>query len=349
VARLRLANISKTYRRANAPVFALREITLEVSEGELLTIVGPSGCGKTTLLRIIAGLARPDAGTIWFDERDVSTVPPERRRVGFVFQHPGLYPHLSVYENIAFGPRVRRLAPASIEGRVRDSARRMRVDENLLPHSPREISGGQQQRVALARALATEPGILLLDEPLSALDAQLRLELRVELARIHDATGATTLFVTHDQADALSLGRRIAVMRDGRLEQIGTPRELYDEPANTFVARFVGAPPMALFEGQVADGRFVGAGGLWFIADGVEAGPAIAGFRAGDVRIDAEGEVRGVVRAVEDLGAESYAYVDGDYGTLVVRTERPPRAGESVALRLDAKRAKLFDVQGKRR
>ena len=349
MARLRLANVSKTYRRANAPVLALREITLDVPEGELLAIVGPSGCGKTTLLRIVAGLERPDSGTVRFDERDVGELPPEKRRVGFVFQHPGLYPHLSIYENIAFGPRVQRLPAASVQGRVREAARRMRVDEQLLPHSPREVSGGQRQRIALARALATEPAILLLDEPLSGLDAQLRLELRVELARIHDESGATSLFVTHDQADALSLGHRVAVMREGRLEQVGTPRELYDVPANTFVARFVGAPSMALIEGTIADGRFAGAGGISFAVDGAAAGPAIAGFRAGDVRLEGDGELCGIVRAVEDLGAESYAYVEGEYGTLVSRTERPPQAGERVALRLDASRAKLFGADGKRR
>jgi len=349
MARLRLADISKTYRRGTAPVFALRDVTLDVAEGEILAIVGPSGCGKTTLLRVVAGLVRSDAGSVLFDDDEVGELPPERRGVGFVFQHSALYPHMSIYENIAFGPRARRISAASIRTSVLESARQMRVDEQLLPHFPRELSGGQRQRVALARALVTQPAVLLLDEPLSALDAQLRLELRLELARIHDATGATTLFVTHDQSEALSLGRRVAVMRDGRIEQIGKPRELYDSPANTFVARFVGAPPMALFEGTIADGRFTAARGFSFAVGSAAPGAAIAGFRASDVRLADDGEIRGVVRAVEDLGAESYAYVDGDFGTLVVRVAQPPKAGERVALQLDPSRAKLFDADGKRR
>src|ERR1700688_628014 len=345
MARLRLLGHPKTYRRGTAPVCALRDVTLDVADGEILAIVGPSGCGKTTLLRVVAGLARSDAGSVLFDDDEVGELPPERRGVGFVFQHSALYPHMSIYENIAFGPRARRVSATSIRTSVLESARQMRVDKQLLPHFPRELSGGQRQRVALARALVTQPAVLLLDEPLSALDAQLRLD----LARIHDATGATTLFVTHDQSEALSLGRRVAVMRDGRIEQIGKPRELYDAPANTFVARFVGAPPMTLFDGTIADGRFTAARGFSFAVTGAAPGAAIAGFRSSDVRLAADGEIRGVVRAVEDLGAESYAYVDGDFGTLVVRVAQPPKAGERVALQLDPSRAKLFDADGKRR
>jgi len=346
---LRLASISKTYRRGTAPVFALRDVTLELAPGELLAIVGPSGCGKSTLLRVVAGLERAERGSVHFGERDVSALPAERRNVGFVFQHPALYPHLSVYENVAFGPRSRGLPAASLDATVRGAAHQMRVDEELLPHAPRELSGGQRQRVALARALATKPQILLLDEPLSALDAQLRLDLRIELARVHAASEATTLFVTHDQAEALSLGRRVAVMRDGRIEQVGTPRELYDAPANVFVAQFVGAPPMALFTGTIDEGSFSGPGGLKFAVDGVAPGAAIAGFRAGDVRLATDGELRGAVRAVEDLGADAYAYVEGEFGSIVVRSERALHVGERVTLRLDAARAKWFAPDGRRR
>ncbi len=346
---LRLSNISKTYRRGTAPVFALRDVTLEIARGELMAVVGPSGCGKTTLLRVVAGLERPETGNVYFGEREVLAVPAERRGVGFVFQHPALYPHLSVYENVAFGPHSQRFPAASVDASVREAARQMRVDEDLLPHAPRELSGGQRQRVALARALATKPQILLLDEPLSALDAQLRLELRVELARIHDASAATTLFVTHDQSEALSIGRRIAVMRDGRIEQVGTARELYDRPANVFVAQFIGAPPMALFSGTISDGRFSAAGGLTFALAAGGPGPALAGFRASDARIADDGELRGTVSAVEDLGADTYAYVGGAFGTIVVRTQATVRPGESVAVRLDGARAKLFDVDGKRK
>jgi multiple sugar transport system ATP-binding protein len=353
MAHVRLAQVSKTYRRGAAPVFALRDLSLAIAEGELLAVLGPSGCGKTTLLRTVAGLERPDSGSVYFGDRDVTALPPERRAVGFVSQRPALYPHVSIYDNIAFGPRARRVAANETGVRVRAAAERMRVDEALFVHRPRELSGGQQQRVALARALAIDPDILLLDEPLTGLDAQLRAELRVELARIHNATGATTLFVTHDQGEALSLGQRVAVMRDGRIEQLGPPRELYDAPVNTFVAGFIGTPSMALLQGSIADGRFVAAGGgLEFSSVPSVLGAVTAGFRAEHVTLDAAGDVRGTVRVVEDIGSDAYVYVDGAYGALVARLrahEAPPRAGDSVNLRLDSGRAHLFDAGGVRR
>jgi ABC-type sugar transport system ATPase subunit len=353
MARVRLAEVSKAYRRGTAPVFALRELSLDIAEGELLAVVGPSGCGKTTLLRTVAGLERPDSGRVSFGERDVTELPPERRAAGYVFQRPALYPHLSIYDNIAFGLRARRTERSKIDSRVRAAAARMRVDEGLLEQRPREISGGQQQRVALARALAIDPDIFLLDEPLSGLDAQLRAELRVELARIHNAIGSTTLFVTHDQSEALSLGERVAVVNDGRIEQLGTPRELYDAPVNTFVAGFIGTPPMALLNGSIGDGRFVAEGGGLAFASGAQAlGAAIAGLRAEDVVLDPTGGVRGVVRVVEDIGSDCYVYVGGPFGALVARLrpdETPPHAGESVNLRLAAARAHFFDGAGLRR
>ncbi len=349
MARVRLRGASKTYRRGSAPVFALRDVSLDVADGELLAILGPSGCGKTTLLRAVAGLERLDAGAIYFDDSDVTELPTERRNVGFVFQSPALYPHLSIYDNIAFGPRARHAPSEIVETKVRSSARRMHVDASLLLDRPRELSGGQRQRVALARALANEPAVLLLDEPLSSLDARLRAELRVELSRIHEATGATTLFVTHDQAEALALGHRVAILRDGSIEQIGNARELYDAPLNTFVAHFIGTPPMTLVEGEIADGCFLAPGDLRFRVEHVPAGPAIAGFRPGDVRVSPDGGVRGVVRAVEDLGAEAFAYVDGPYGTLVARHPRRPlpNLGEEVGLELDPGRAHFFDAHGR--
>jgi len=353
MARVRLAEVSKTYRRGAAPVFALRGLSLDIAEGELLAVVGPSGCGKTTLLRTVAGLERPDSGSIHFGERDVTGLPPERRAVGFVFQRAALYPHASIYDNIAFGPRARGIVASETAVRVRAAAARMRVDEALLAQRPRELSGGQQQRVALARALAIDPDVLLLDEPLSGLDAQLRAELRVELARVHNTIGATTLFVTHDQNEALSLGQRVAVMRDGRIEQLGAPRELYDAPLNAFVAGFIGTPSMALLNGSIGAGRFVTAGGGLDFPSGAQApGAATAGFRAEDIRLDPAGVVRGIVRVVEDIGSDAYVYVDGTYGALVVRLPADgarPHAGDRVNLTLDAARAHFFDTGGARR
>jgi ABC-type sugar transport system ATPase subunit len=350
MSRVRLDEVSKTYRRGGSPVCALREISLDVADGELVAILGPSGCGKTTLLRVVAGLEHPEAGAIWFADRDVTAIPAERRGAGFVFQSAALYPHLSVFENIAFGPRAHRASAQIVDASVRASARRMRVDESLWPHRPRQLSGGQQQRVALARAVALEPEVLLLDEPLSALDARLRAELRVELSRVHEATGATTLFVTHDQTEALALGHRVAVLRDGRLEQIGSPRELYDAPVSTFVAGFIGTPPMSFVRGTIAGERFVAPGGFSFVASGALPGPATAGIRAVDATLGGD-TARGSVRAVEDFGAEAFAYVDGEFGTLAVCCPRGalPHLGDDVGVAIDAARVHLFDVDGRRK
>ena len=334
MARVRLSGVSKTYRRGGASVQALSAVTLDVAAGELLSILGPSGCGKTTLLRVVAGLDRPDAGSVRFDERDMDGTSPQARGIGFVFQTAALYPHLSIYDNIAFGPRARGAAAGAIDASVRSAARRMHVDDGLLPHRPRQLSGGQRQRTALARALALEPKVLLLDEPLTALDARLRAELRVELARLHESTGATTLFVTHDQAEALALGHRVAVMREGRVEQIGSARDLYERPANVFVAGFIGTPPMALIDANALDGSAADAMTL--------------GFRAADVRLGGDGRLRGTVRAVEDLGGEAFVYVDGAYGTLVARCGGAdvPHVGEQVGVSPDLARAHRFDATG---
>ena len=348
MSRVRLDGVSKTYRRGGSFVHALREISLDVADGELLAILGPSGCGKTTLLRVVAGLEHPEAGSLWLGERDVTSLPAERRSAGFVFQSAALYPHLSVFENIAFGPRAHRSTAHAVDATVRTASRRMRVDEALWPHRPRQLSGGQQQRVALARALALEPEVLLLDEPLSALDARLRAELRVELSRVHEATRATTLFVTHDQTEALALGQRVALMNEGQLEQIGVPRELYDSPASMFVAAFIGTPPMAFVKGTIEDGRFAAPGGLVLSVNGEERGSVVAGIRAADVVLGGDA-ARGTVSAVEDLGVESFAYVDGEFGSLVARCERGtlPRLGEQVGLSIDGARVHLFDVDGR--
>ena len=336
MSRVRLDAVSKTFRRGDSIVEALCGVSLEVADGELVAILGPSGCGKTTLLRLVAGLEHPSSGSIRFDERDVTRMKAERRNVGFVFQSAALYPHLSIFDNIAFGPRARGKRGPAVEATVATASRRMRVDEHLFVHRPRQLSGGQQQRVALARALAVEPEVLLLDEPLAALDAPLRAELRVELARLHDATNATTLFVTHDQSEALALGHRVAVMNAGRLEQVGAPRELYEAPANTFVAAFVGTPPMAFVPASV-------------FPKGAGRDAVTAGVRARDVSLGGE-DLRGSVRAIEDLGEDVLAYVDGAFGTLAAWCGRGvvPRIGDEVGLAIDSSRVHFFDAAGLR-
>jgi spermidine/putrescine ABC transporter ATP-binding subunit len=221
------------------PVLAVDQVSLDVLDGELFTLLGPSGCGKTTLLRLIAGFHRPDAGRIRFDERDVTDLPPYARNIGMVFQNYALWPHMTVFQNVAYGLRLRRVRGAELETRVAEGLRKVNLS-GLGARYPGQLSGGQQQRVALARALVLSPDILLLDEPLSNLDAKIRVQVRAEIRTLQQELGITTVYVTHDQEEALSLSDRVAVMRDGRVLQLGPPRELYERPRTRFVADFVG-------------------------------------------------------------------------------------------------------------
>jgi iron(III) transport system ATP-binding protein len=215
------------------------DVSFTIKPGEMFFLLGPSGCGKTTVLRMLAGFVQPDGGDILFDQKRVNGIAPQDRNTAMVFQNYAIWPHLTVYENVAYGPRARGLDGAAVQKQVAEALRVARLDE-LAQRKPAQLSGGQQQRVALARALAVEPDLILLDEPLSNLDARLRLELRAELLRIHRETRTTCLYVTHDQEEALSLADRIAVMNRGRIEQVGTPREIYEKPASEFTARFMG-------------------------------------------------------------------------------------------------------------
>jgi iron(III) transport system ATP-binding protein len=247
--RVSIRNVSKGFDRT--PV--LRDISLEIQDHELFFLLGPSGCGKTTLLRLLAGFYAPDAGELWFGERRMDETPPHRRNAGMVFQNYALWPHLTVAQNVAYGLEVRRVNAAERRQRVAEALAVVRM-EDLAERSPNQLSGGQQQRVALARALVVRPDVLLLDEPLSNLDARLRLEMREEIRRIHDETRITTVYVTHDQKEALSMADRVAVLREGAVEQIGEPRDIYARPATRFVAEFVG-------ETNWLEGRVAGAAG----------------------------------------------------------------------------------------
>ena len=243
-----LQSISKSYGEH----MAVRNFSLDIADGEFLVLLGPSGCGKTTTLRMIAGFIEPSAGRIAFGSHDVTELPPYRRNTGLVFQGYALFPHLSVFENVAFGLRMRKLDKASVERRAREALRLVRLEE-LAARMPRQLSGGQQQRVALARALVIEPEILLLDEPLSNLDAKLREEVRLEIRQLQRRLGLTTVMVTHDQEEALSVADRLVVMNDGEIQQIGTQRDLYNAPRNRFVANFIGRTN--LFAGAVTAPR----------------------------------------------------------------------------------------------
>ena len=246
--------IDKLNKRFGA-VQVLRDFSLETEDGEFLVLLGPSGCGKTTCLRTVAGLEQPDSGRVLLGDTDITAAEPRDRDMAMVFQSYALYPHLDVYENIAFPLRVRNLTQEQVESRVRRAAERLGLGQ-LLRRRPRELSGGQRQRVALARAIVRQPHAFLFDEPLSNLDAKLRVEMRAELKRLQHELGVTSLYVTHDQAEAMTLGRRIAVMKDGVLEQIGPPEEIYSRPVNLFVAGFLGSPSMNFLPGRVEGGVF---------------------------------------------------------------------------------------------
>ena len=229
--------------KAFGAVKALQDVSVAIGEGELFLMVGPSGCGKTTALRVIAGFYRPDTGSVRFDEKEVNDLPPYKRNAGMVFQNYALWPHMSVYENVAFGLKMRKVNPKDRVDRVKRVLDIVRMRE-FAERFPNQLSGGQQQRIALARALVIEPSVLLLDEPLSNLDAKLRVEMRSEIRRIQKELGITTIYVTHDQTEALAIADRIAVMNMGSISQVGTPREVYEYPTNTFVASFMGEPNM---------------------------------------------------------------------------------------------------------
>ena len=306
---IRLEGVTKVF---GADVTAVDDVSLEIADGEFMVLVGPSGCGKSTLLRLIAGLEVVTAGRVLIGEADVTDVRPQDRDLAMVFQNYALYPHMTVAGNLGFGLRLRHIAKAERERRVRDVATKLGLEE-LLDRKPSELSGGQRQRVAMGRAMVREPKAFLMDEPLSNLDAKLRVTMRAELARLHERLGVTTIYVTHDQVEAMTLGQRVAVLRDGVLQQVDTPQRLFREPANLFVAAFIGSPSMNLVEADVAEGRLRFAGHELPLPEGtrLEAHRVIVGVRPTDFRESADADPslpRLRVRAslVEDLGAESH-------------------------------------------
>ena len=252
MARVELRHVRKRF----GDIVAVEDFSLDAAEGEFIVLVGPSGCGKTTTMRIIAGLEVASEGEVLFDGKNVSDELPHDRDVAMVFQNYALFPHLNVYSNIAFGMRLRKVPKSQIEDRVRATASLLGI-ERVLERRPKELSGGQRQRVALGRAIVREPRVFLMDEPLSNLDAALRMEMRAEIIKLQERLGVTTFYVTHDQVEALSMGDRIVVMRDGRIQQVGSPTELYEQPKNTYVASFIGSPPMNFLEGRIDGDRIL--------------------------------------------------------------------------------------------
>jgi ABC-type sugar transport system ATPase subunit len=318
---LRLDRVAKRFGRAAA----VEEVSLSVDRGDFCVFLGPSGCGKSTLLRLVAGLERPTAGRIEIDGRDVDGVDPADRDVAMVFQNYALYPHMTVRENLEF-PLVTRRVPDR-EARIREAAELLRIGD-LLDRLPRQLSGGQRQRVAIGRAIVRRPRLFLFDEPLSNLDAQLRAETRVELARLHRRLEATILYVTHDQVEAMTLGTRVVLLRQGRVEQEGPPEELYRRPRTPFVARFIGTPPMNLLEGEIRGGVFRGA--VDWPVPGPD-GPALVGVRPEDVKLG-EGPWEGTVDVVENLGAEAHVHVR--VGAALVTARAEPEAAPLLGARV---------------
>jgi multiple sugar transport system ATP-binding protein len=353
VSRIRIEAASKRFGK----VTAVDQVTLDIGHGDFLVLLGPSGCGKSTLLRTIAGLTPLTDGRITLDDRDITHTPPRDRDLAMVFQSYALYPHLSVERNIGFPLRARRRPRREIRQKVEEVAGVLDLAE-LLDRRPRELSGGQRQRVALGRALVRDPGAFLMDEPLSNLDAKLRTATRSELTELHRRLGSTFVYVTHDQVEAMTMATRIALLNDGRLEQVGTPTEVYDEPASAFVAGFLGSPAMNLIDARIVSRE----GRLHAVAPGVDLALGIAGdqpardvvlgVRPEHLRLDGTHRgVRGVTRLVENLGSEEVAhFVVGDT-RMCLRGPRPLRlaAGDAVTLSASPARLHLFDrISGRR-
>jgi multiple sugar transport system ATP-binding protein len=364
VAAVTLRRLSKRYRSDGRA--ALDGVSLDIRDGELFVVVGPSGSGKTTLLRCIAGLEEMAAGEVLLGARDVTRAPPAERDVAMVFQTQALYPHLTVRGNIAFGLEVRRMPRPDIARRVETAAKRLRLDA-VLDRYPAQLSGGERQRVALGRAMVREPQAFLLDEPLASLEPTLRDALRAELLELHRALGATMLYVTHDQAEAMALGQRIAILDEGRVRQLGTPAELYQRPANVFVARFLGSPGMNILTGH-AQGAHAGAGeaagagagmgvvdcGAWSVPVPLERyeGEIHLGVRPEHISLVAPDQGLGPadVRVVEPLGADTLVRLDAGDQKLVARVPGIPdwRPGDRVGVKLDRQKLHLFDAAGER-
>ena len=346
-------------------VDAVNDVSLQIADGEFLVLLGPSGCGKSTILRVVAGLEDADSGEIVIGGRLVNFIDPVKRNVAMVFQNYALYPHMTVYKNIAFPLQIAKKRKDEIEAAVGRAAGMLGL-EDLLQRLPGQLSGGQRQRVALARAIVREPHAFLMDEPLSNLDAQLRIQTRLELIQLHQRLGITTVYVTHDQVEAMTMGHRIAVMSNGVLQQIGTPQEVYRRPANVFVATFLGAPPMNLIGGSLestADGwRFRGenldvalSGDVISVPElQIEAqagGEAKLGLRPEHFRVGPPGQVGGIagrVQILEPVGSDLYLTVEAGGTSVQVRTDpdSPLQPGENLSLLFDASRVHVFGANG---
>jgi len=340
MAYLKLQQVEKVF----GAVRVINGIDLDIQQGEFVVFVGPSGCGKSTLLRLIAGLETIDGGSLHLDGRDITHLPSSKRDLAMVFQSYALYPHMSVFENMSFALKLAKADPTVIREKVARAAEILNLTR-YLDRTPKELSGGQRQRVAIGRAIVRAPKVFLFDEPLSNLDAALRGQTRIEIAKLHRDLGATTVYVTHDQVEAMTLADRVVVLRDGRIEQVGTPLELYDNPANQFVAQFIGTPQMNVV--PVAQlPQLASIAGVTLPNDG------FVGLRPENIRLlpPDQGQFQARIDLVESLGAETLIYASTDRGAQLVarqNTRSDLHVGATVGVQLDAAAAHVFDAKGR--
>jgi multiple sugar transport system ATP-binding protein len=348
-ASLHIAGIRKVFGKGDKAVEILKKIEIDVAPGEFLILVGPSGCGKSTLLNIIAGLEEPTEGELRINGKDVIGVAPAQRDIAMVFQSYALYPTMSVADNIGFALEMRKVPKDVRTKRIHEVAAMLQI-EHLLDRRPAQLSGGQRQRVAMGRALARDPQLFLFDEPLSNLDAKLRVEMRAEIKRLHHVSGITSVYVTHDQIEAMTLGSRIAVMKDGILQQIGTPDDIYRRPANTYVAGFIGSPNMNFIPGKIEtvgeNGKFVFLGGSLDIVC-PDAKEVTLGQRPEHIHIDPNAPWRGEVVLVEPTGADTYVVVKTSVGLMTVRVAPNSimKVGEQTGLTVSSRHNNWFNAQ----
>ena len=342
MATISLRNLTKRW----GDVVAVDNQSLEIADTEFLVLLGPSGCGKTTTMRMIAGLEEPTGGEVWIGDRMVNDALPKDRDVAMVFQNYGLYPHMTVFGNIAYPLKVRRTPAAEIRERVGAAAEKVQLGD-LLERKPRELSGGQRQRVALARAIVRRPQVFLMDEPLSNLDAKLRVTMRAELKHLSHELRITTVYVTHDQIEAMTLADRVAIMDRGRIQQLGPPDEIYNHPRNLFVAGFVGSPAMNLVEGEVAENRFRVDGAALAPVAAPPRGGLVLGVRPEDLQLTApgEGDFDAPVYASELTGESVLVTLEVGGNRIAAKADRHARhsIGERVGIEVDASRIYLFD------
>ena len=343
MASLTIRNLVKTYDKTEV----LHGISLSVKDGEFVVFVGPSGCGKSTTLRLIAGLEETTSGEIEIAGRTVNNLEPKDRNIAMVFQNYAIYPHMTVRKNIGFGLRTSKLSKTERISRLEEVASILDMTE-LLGRKPSQLSGGQRQRVAIGRAMVRDPAVFLFDEPLSNLDAQLRTQMRLEIKKLHQRVGNTIVFVTHDQVEAMTLADRIVIMKDGHIQQVGTPSEVYHQPANTFVAQFIGAPSMNMIPGTVAGGMVrVGSELKIGLGLALEEGRSVTlGVRPDDLHPGgAASLVEGKVTVREPLGPETLIYVETEQGEVIAKADgkNPPEVGEHVKLNAEPDSIHVFD------